>query len=224
MKCWLPLLLLCPVLVTAAEVQAHGLVFERWLCDTFFGGHKPAGYTQKWDIPAEANPAHGGIPVNPKAVKHGTPIGLGDALRQYDIAEPFLLIIGAWEQVDAKTKRWVNARAARVEPAQWRALWGGITRADLERLDAVVKDKSLTLEEARARAQAIKTRAPFGSAVIQLNPKIDRSQRRLQCSLRFDDFFTHLAPDAPRGKLERPEIFGVVLPGPFASGARSFLK
>jgi len=224
MKMWPLILLLCPAALAAEEVQAHGLLFERWLCVTFFGGHEPAGYTQKWDIPAEANKNHGGIPVNPKAVKHGAPIGLGDALRQHDIAEPFLLIIGAWEQADAKTKRWVNARAARVEPAQWRALWGGVTRADLERLDAVVKDKALTLEEARARAQAMKTQPPFTTAVIPLNPNSDRSQRRLQCSLRFDDFFTHLAPGAPRGRLERPEIFGVPLPGSFASGARSFQK
>ena len=60
------------VLGSAQEVQSHGLVFERWVRDTFFDGYKPASYTQRWDIPASANRAHGGIPVNPKAVKHGT--------------------------------------------------------------------------------------------------------------------------------------------------------
>jgi hypothetical protein len=32
-----------------------------------------------------------------------------------------------------------------------------------------------------------------------VNPKIDASQRRLQCSLRFDDFFKHLAPGGVSG-------------------------
>lgn len=222
MKSWLLLALFCPTALAGAEVQSHGLIFERWLCDTFFSGYRPQGYTQKWDIPAEVNVRYGGIPLNPKAVKYGTAIGLGDALRQYDIGEPFLLVIASWEQVDANTKRWVNAHAARVMPEQWRALWGGITRADLERLDSVIKDKTLTLEEARAQAKAIKAREPFQSAIIQLNPKLDKSQRRLQCSLRFTDFFTHLAPEVERGKLKQPKILGVALPGPFASGVRSF--
>lgn len=224
MKFLLLISLLCPALLAAEEVQSHGLLFERWLCDTFFERYQPKGYTQKWDIPAEVNTLHGGIPVNPKAIKYGTAIGLGDALRQYDIAEPFWLIVAFWEQADPSNKRWVNAQAARVEPAQWHALWGNITRPDLERLDALIKDKSLTLEEARALAQKLKAQEPFRSAVIQLNPKIDRSQRRLQCSLRFADFFSHLAPSAPQGRLEQVKIFGVSLPGPFASSSRSFQK
>ena len=40
-------------------------MFEKWLRETFFGGYEPPGYTQKWDIPATANPDHGRIPVNP---------------------------------------------------------------------------------------------------------------------------------------------------------------
>ena len=40
------LLLLGAATAAAAEVQSHGLWFERWLCDTFFNGHRPAGYTQ----------------------------------------------------------------------------------------------------------------------------------------------------------------------------------
>lgn len=224
MKFLLLISLLCPALLAAEEVQSHGLLFERWLCDTFFERYQPKGYTQKWDIPAEVNTLHGGIPVNPKAIKYGTAIGLGDALRQYNIAEPFWLIVAFWEQADPSNKRWVNAQAARVEPAQWRALWGNITRPDLEKLDALIKDKSLTLEEARALAQKLKAQEPFRSAVIQLNPKIDRSQRRLQCSLRFADFFSHLATSAPQGRLEQVKIFGVSLPGPFASSSRSFQK
>lgn len=204
----------------AREVQSHGLLFEKWLRDTFFGGYEPKGYTQKWDIPAAANPDHGGIPVNPKAVKYGTPIGLGDAVRQFEIEEPFLLIAGFWEQVTPEEKRWVNLQAVRVEPEVWRKLWGDLKRSDLDRLIAVIKDKSLSLAQARERVQKIKAEAPYTTSVIELNPKIDRSQRRLQCSLRFDDFFDHLAPKADRAAQEQPMIFGQRVPGRFESAPR----
>lgn len=204
----------------AQEVQHHGVMFEEWVRETFFDGYQPSGYTQKWDIPAEANVRFGGLPVNPKAIKYGTPIGLGDALRQYDIEEPFILLVGFWEQ-DGPLKRFVKIVAARVEPAQWRALWGDVTRGDLERLDQVIKDRESDYREVRRRAQALKAKAPYPSSVIVLNPKIDsRSQRRLQTSLRFRDFFTHLALGADLTREENPSLWGVPVPGPVESGAR----
>ena len=56
--------------------------------------------------------------------------------------------------------------------------------------------------------------------MIQLNPKIDRSQRRLQCSLRFDAFFDHLAPQADRAVQKEPQVFGLPVPGKFSSAPR----
>jgi hypothetical protein len=210
--------------VRADEVQQHGLVFETWIRDTFFDGYKPPGYTQKWDIPAEANRRHGGVPVNPKAAKYRTPVDLGDALRQYDIAEPFILVVGFWIQ-DGGEKRFVNIVAPQITPEAWRKLWGPVTRADLEKLDAIIKDKSLDYREARKQAHAMKSRPPFTEAIIQVNPKIDsKSQRRLQCSLRSDDLFKHLAPDAPTGVLKTPSLWGVPFTSTVTSGSRSFAK
>lgn len=211
----------------AAEVQAHGLVFEHWVCDTFFNGYRPSGYTQKWDIPAEANrlpePALAGLPINPKATKFGAPVGLGDALRQFDIEEPFILVLGYWEQPAPEEKRFVKILAPRVDPKIWRALWGPVTRADLERLDLVVKDRSVPPEEARRRAQAMKSRPPFSECVFVLNPKIDsKTQRRLQCSLRYEDVRKHLAPGSAFGPDEIPALWGVPFPGDFASAPRTF--
>ncbi len=207
---------------SAQEVQSHGLVFERWVSDTFFDGYRPSRYTQKWDIPAEANTRHGGLPVNPKAMKYGTPVGLGDALQQFDIAEPFILVLGYWRQEGAE-KRFVNLTAITVTPEQWRKLWGPVTRADLEKLDAVIKDRSLNYREARRQAQALKRRAPYNQSLIVLNPKIDsKTQRRLQCSLRFKDIFTHLAPNADAGMQSEPALWGVVFTGTVTSGPRSF--
>lgn len=208
----------------AQEVQRHGLVFETWIRDTFFDGYTPPGYTQKWDIPAEANARHGGVPVNPKAAKYRTPVDLGDALRQYDIAEPFILVVGFWVQ-DGEDKRFVNIVAPHVTPEIWRKLWGPVTRADLERLDAVIKDRSLDHREARKQAHAIKSAPPFTESVIVVNPKIDsKGQRRLQCSLRSDDLFKHLAPDAPAGVQKTPSLWGVPFPAAVKSGPREFAK
>lgn len=207
-------------LASAQEVQSHGLVFERWVRDTFFDGYKPASYTQRWDIPASANRDHGGIPVNPKAVKHGTAVDLGDALRQYEIDEPFLLILGFWSQ-DGDVKRIVNIIAPEISPELWRKLWGPVTYADLRRLDALIKDPGPTVEETRRLALKMKNAPPFTGAVIQVNPKIDNhGQRRLQCSIRFSDVFKHLAPGADPRPQDRPALFGVEYPGPIASKPR----
>ena len=91
------------------EVQKHGVVFEKWIRDTFFDGYTPPSYTH---IPSEANKRFGGILVNPKATKYRTAVDLGDALRQYDIQEPFWPIIGYWRQ-DGLKKHFVNVVAAR---------------------------------------------------------------------------------------------------------------
>ncbi len=198
----------------AQERQSHGVAFERWVRDTFFEGYTPEGYTQKWDIPAEVNRQHGRIPVNPKAAKFRGPVDLGDALRQFDIHEPFWLVIGYW-RFEGGARRMVRISAIRVEPEAWRALWEPLTRADLEKLDAVIKDRSLTPEQARAAAQSLKNQPPYTGARMTLNPKIDsRTQRRLQCSLRFDVLFDQLAaPDADRSEQSRPVLWGVPWPG-----------
>jgi len=205
----------------AQEVQQHGLVFEKWVRDTFFDGYVPPGYTQKWDIPAAINRAHGGIPVNPKATKYRTPVDLGDALRQFDIAEPFILVIGYWQQ-EGNEKRFVNIIAPVVTPDLMRQLWGPVTRADLERLDALIKDRSLDYREARKRAQAMKRQPPFNQTIITLNPKIDsKGQRRLQCSLSFSKVFQYLAPDADSGVQQAPVLWGVPFTKTITSGPRT---
>ena len=210
--------------LSAQEVQSHGLVFEQWVCNTFFDGYRPQNYTQKWDIPAAANQHHGGVPVNPKATKFGAPVDLGDALRQFAVDEPFILVVGFWQQ-EGGDKRFVNIVAPRIEPAAWKKIWGPVTLADLQRLDGVIKDKSLTPEQARAAAQAIKNAPPFTQAIIDVNPKIDsKTQRRLQCSVRFADVFKYLAPGADPKPQERAELWGVPFPRAVASKAREFAR
>ena len=203
----------------ATEVQKHGLSFEHWAADTFFGGHRASGPTDKWDIPASANKNHGHIPVNPKATQYGEPVLLGDALRQYDIEEPFLLIVGFWEQ-DGRGKKFVQSLVARMEPDQWRKLWGPVTRQDLEAMDKLVKDTSRPIADVRKEVLRRKKQPPFSQAVIQLNPKIDASQRRLQCSISYVRLFKNLAPGRNRKAQPFAEIFGQRIPPIAASPPR----
>ncbi len=215
------ILLFSACLLNASEVQKHGLSFEHWVADTFFEGYRPKEMTQKWDIPAQYNKLHGGVPVNPKATKFGTAVGMGDALRQYDVDEPFLLIVGFWKQ-DGDRKVFVQSLTAHITPEKWRELWGAVTRADIESLDRTVKDKSLSIPDARREALKIKSLPPFSDAVIQVNPKIDHAQRRLQCSIPYKRLFEALAPDADSGEMKQAAVFGKPIPAVEESGARKF--
>lgn len=204
----------------AREVQRHGLEFEHWICDEFFGGWRSGSYTAKWDIPAEINQEHGGIPVNPKATRWGTAVNLGDALRQFDVDEPFWLVVGFWEQ-DGGQKKFVSIFARVVQPEEWRALWHPVTREELLALESIVKNRNLDFREARRLALEQKRKPPFSLSVMQVNPKIDsRGQRRLQCSLRFADLFRELGEGALPQKEEIPTLWGRPFRHPIQSPPR----
>ena len=79
------------------EVQAHGFSFEKWVRDHFFSGYAGT-YMQKWDVHSDHN-IHDAVPiqlqklpVSVKTAKLGSPIGLGDVLRQRQIDHDFLMI------------------------------------------------------------------------------------------------------------------------------------
>jgi hypothetical protein len=206
---------------SAKEVQNHGVVFEKWIRDTFFDGYEPESYTQKWDIPASANKRFGGVPINPKATKYRTPVDLGDAIRQFQIDEEFIFLIGFWQQEKEK-KRFVNVVAPRIKPDEYRKLWGEIKLEDLQKLDKIIKETP-DYKEARKLAQEMKKTAPFNTSIIKLNPKIDsKNQRRLQCSISFADVFKHLAPLSDPAIQERPLLWGVPVLAAFDSPSRSF--
>ena len=179
----------------ATEVQQHGLSFEHWVADTFFGGHRAAGPTDKWDIPATVNSQHGRIPVNPKATQYGEPVLLGDALRQYEIKEPFLLIVGFWEQ-DGRDKKFVQSLVSRIEPAQWRQLWAPVTRKDLEAMDKLVKDTSRPIAEVRREVLKRKSSRRFPSRSSSSIPR--STNRNAACSAA--------SPTSASSRTSRPAV------------------
>ena len=209
------------------EVQIHGFTFEKWVCDTFFEGYS-GNYMRKWHVPAEQNSsdlvplAWRGLPVSIKTAKYGSPIGLGDVLRQRQIDEPFLLITGFWRQRTAAEKWIEDIGVVAFPPGAWSALWGQLTLEDLRVIDAVVKNMDLHYSHVRLEARAWKkaTQALATSAFV-VNPKIDsKTQRRIQCSLPFKAFWTAVGREPKPQDL--PELFGLPFPNPISSSARTF--
>ena len=117
--------------------------------------------------------------------------------------------------------KFVQSLIARISPEQWRKLWAPVTRADLEAIDRLAKDTSLPIDEVRREVLRRKKKSPFSEAVIQLNPKIDQSQRRLQCSISYLRPFKNLAPGRDRKAQSSAEIFGRRIPPIPASPPRA---
>lgn len=209
-----------------AEVQRHGFDFENWVKETFFAKFE-AKYTQKWDIPKEANyltkvpKSFHKLPVSIKTCKYGSPIGFGDALRQYNNNEDFLLIVGFWTQ-SGNNKNFVAVESVMVLAKVWKSLFLPLDANDLILLDSTIKNIELHYSEARKKAKEIKLSDKFRQTKMVLNPKIDsKTQRRLQCSLPFGIFWKELANKESYVKLDS-ELFGEKVPNPFLSSSRTF--
>lgn len=206
------------------EVQLHGFDFENWIKKTFFADFA-VSYSHKWDVPAEFNildivpKEFRHLPVSIKTCKNRCPINFGDALRQFNVDEDFLLIVGFWEQ-NGVNKNFVSVEAVKITAQIWRNLFQPLTAEDLKLLDLTIKNKETYYAEVRKLAKEIKKSFPPTKMI--LNPKIDsKSQRRLQCSLPFNVFWN----DAVKKEFSRNiecELFGERVPNPFVSGARVF--
>ena len=208
------------------EVQAHGFSFEKWVRDHFFSGYLGT-YMQKWDVPPDRNnhasvPAQfHNLPVSIKTAKLGSPIGLGDVLRQRQIDHDFLMVVGFWEQRTATEKWIVDIGCAAFDSAAWQKLWGQLTLDDISSIDKAVKNMNEHYSIVRAKAQEWKTKPAVRTSTLVINPKIDsKTQRRIQCSLPYSAFWNfagrkHLPQD-------HPELWGHVFPNPIKSSARTF--
>ena len=209
------------------EVQFHGFTFEKWVRDTFFEGYV-GNYMQKWDVPASTprSPcvpdAWRMLPVSIKTAKYGSPIGLGDVLRQRQIDEPFLMIVGFWRQRSA-TEKWIEDIGVAYFPSgAWASRWGELSVDELRAIDILIKNLDLHYSNARQAARAWKnTTAALRTSAFVINPKIDsKTQRRIQCSMSFVAFWTATGRQ-PKPR-DAPELFGVPFLNPIRSTARIF--
>lgn len=209
------------------EVQAHGFSFEKWVRDTFFAGYT-GNYMQEWDVPPEDNQGHAipaefrNLPVSIKTAKYGSPINLGDVLRQRQIAADFIMIVGFWRQRTPTEKWFEEIGVVRFTAATWAALWGELTLEQLRAIDREVKDMGLPYATARLHARDWKRHTPaVGTARFVINPKIDsKTQRRIQCSLPFAAFWQQAG--RPPQPADTPLLWGVPFSNPVRSAPRRF--
>ncbi|BCB96829.1 hypothetical protein JZK55_17510 [Dissulfurispira thermophila] len=187
------------------ERQRHGFGFEDWLKRTFLDIH----YTSEWDIPQELNPNRSGGPISIKTAKWKGAIYFGDALRRFRINSDFTLIVGFWEPI-GKKKRIVKIVEQFVSLDEWQRLWAPFTENDLTKLDSLIKDRSMSPDQTRQRIKKELLRLKNANhwGIITLNPKIDsKTQRRLQCSLSFSNFFKELLRVDPAFVSKDKKIF-----------------
>ena len=204
------LTLWCGATLPAATPGGHP-VLVNWVRHPFVPSFQPPDTDSRWDIPAEANPNHGQLPVNLRSGLLGGSIDLGLARRQYEIEEPFVLVLGLW-QPNAGTPRLASLAAFQLTPEQWRALWAPVTYADLLRLEDIVLDPGRSIEETRRLVLQMKKAPPFSESKIQMAPVIDPVQRQLRCSIRADDALRLLAPDSPAAPPPALTLWGVAYP------------
>jgi len=209
------------------EVQKHGFSFEEWVRNTFFDSYEGT-YMQKWDIPPDYNKHQlipeclRKVPVSVKTAKYGSPIGLGDIIRQRTIDHSFVMIVGFWKQKTPKEKWFEEIEAVLFTPQVWNGLWGSLKVEDIRPTDTLIKNQNVDYPEARKIAKSWKQSQvePAGSTIV-VNPKIDsKKQRRIQCSLPFHAFW-NCAGRAPQPN-DSASLFGVKFPNPVISGARVF--
>jgi hypothetical protein len=216
-----------------AEHQKHGFDFEDWVRVTFTTS--PAGKRNaKWDIESprykskygKYTDRYTGLPVSIKVRKYGQGVQFGDVLRQYQVKQDFLLIVGFWEQ-SGQVKRFKDVSVTRVIAKQWRDLFAEVIPPDGEKtnrltapkmgkiitdFNEMVKNPDLSVYRTRKMAAQVKKTIP--RMTMSIHQKIDNDQRRVQCSLRFTVFLTKFAVMQPRDKddSQRATLWGLTVP------------
>jgi len=203
-------------LTRAEEEQSHGLDFERKVIDQMLG----RTYTEDWDIPAAANRIHSNTPASIKFIKWGNAIYLGDALRQITITKPFEMIVGFYDIAPSQEALQVLAtHSILISPEKWRTLWGSVTPQDIQKLQAIAKTGDI--EEAREAAKTEAARLRALTKGMDINPKINSEQRRIQCSIPFDMFYKVFLKDPQPEPQKKPELWGKPFPAFIPIGERT---
>lgn len=200
----------------AEEQQSHGLDFERKVIDHMLGRM----YTEDWDIPAAANRIHPNTPASIKFIKWGNAIYMGDALRQITITKPFEMIVGFYDIAPSQEALQVLAvHSIMISPENWRVLWGSVTPQDIQKLQAIAKTGNI--EEAREAAKIEAARLRTLTKGMDINPKINSEQRRIQCSIPFDMFYRVFLKDSHPEPQKKPELWGRPFPAFIPIGERT---
>lgn len=192
---------------STTERQGHGKAFEDWVVETFLENRKIPSHTDKWDAEGVTFKEefkmktyfYNGLPISIKTCKFNSSINFGDAIRQFENGQDFLLIVGFWKQ-SGKNKRIVQVVTKKVGKDEWHELFidyktekekgpEHCKKRTGEKIKELHKKIKTTDDHKEARKIA-KTEKSEIKSKMTLNPKIDsKGQRRLQCSMSKTVFF-----------------------------------
>lgn len=157
------------------ERQRHGFDFEQHIIDKY-NLTKASSYTSVFD----AYTTQTGIPVSIKCIKDGAEICLGDFFRQQNVRVDFYLVVGFWSEDGIKEY------SVLVDPKKWQALLPQIDKAEIQNfLDGISNDYNDDSKWKKGIAYFKKK-----NSIVKLRFKRDhKKQKRVQCAIRYKDFF-----------------------------------
>jgi hypothetical protein len=173
----------------STAVQSHGFSWEKEIMSRVYGAtleeQKCIPYTSKIDLPAEINRLDP-CDISIKTSCHSHMVCMADCLRVYDSVcsdRPIHLVVLHYLQ-EADTKKIISIIEIDLTDS-CEALFGSLTRADIETLDRAVKavpQKKKPTEEEHTSMYAIRDALQKMSRAIHLDIKCNSTQSRLQCS------------------------------------------
>ena len=226
------------------EVHKHGFSWEKSLLCGVYGAQegelKGLGYTCKTDLPGALNRLEPGVGVSIKTAGLSNAVCMGDCLRVFDAVssaatsgapspQPLHMTLVHYEQDDAAGVKKLAAVTEVDLTGSAAALFGDLTRAELEALDRAVKavpqKRSPTAEE-HAAMYALRDALLPRCRAIHLDIKCNSQQSRLQCSFSRAAFQRFLAENPERvvARSGTAEFRGGRIVEQVASGRRVFKK
>jgi hypothetical protein len=213
----------------SVPTQAHGFSWEKEIMRMIYHMTeeeiKSIPYTSKADIPAELNRLdHCDVSIKASCNPHM--ICMADCLRVYDSVcsnIPLHMIVIHYLQ-EADTKKIVTITEVDLTHS-CEALFGSLTRADIETLDRAVKtvpQKKKPTEEERKTMYDIRDSLQTRSGVIHLDIKCNSTQSRLQCSFNRFQQFLESHPTRVIAKSNTHEFRGGALSPQIISSRRVF--
>lgn len=166
------------------EVQKHGFFFEEWIKKILKVDKVESQYTQKWDVP-------GKIPVSIKCMGLTNALEFGSAVRIWEIDQPFILIIGRWEQKrDNKIIKSIDEINVTLDKLE--KMKGNISLQELKIFDEKIKKFPAGKKGQKeaiefAKDWTLKRKNKMG--LLTITRKIDsKNQRRIQCNLNYKKY------------------------------------
>jgi len=196
------------------QSQRHGFTFENSVRETLFNLPRETNNTEKHDIPKDKNKHNPNENCSIKTTGSGT-ICCGDILRfyNYDFSEKNTIFVINYEQTDTEK---IIKHIYEIDYNQecHKLLFGNLPKEVIENYVKCVKSIPTIIKGVEAKkifnylVEKKKLKKEYNN-IIQINPKVDGSQSRVQCSIpnfekKLKDFITykslHTKPNLIRGK------------------------